>query len=48
LHTFNPALGGRCSRISEFEACLVYKITSGAARATERIPVSIKKYNKIK
>jgi nicotinic acid phosphoribosyltransferase len=33
-------LGGRGSRISEFEASLVYKVSSRTARATQRYPVS--------
>jgi hypothetical protein len=35
-----PALGGRCGRISEFEANLVYRVSSRTARATQRNPVS--------
>jgi hypothetical protein len=38
-------LGGRGRQISEFEASLVYKVSSRAARATQRNPVS-KKQNK--
>jgi hypothetical protein len=33
-------LGGRGRRISEFEASLVYRVSSRTARATERNPVS--------
>jgi hypothetical protein len=33
-------LGGRGRRISEFEARLVYRVSSRAARATQRNPVS--------
>jgi hypothetical protein len=33
-------LGGRGRRISEFEASLVYKVSSGTARAIQRNPVS--------
>jgi hypothetical protein len=33
-------LGGRGKRISEFEASLVYKVSSRTARATKRNPVS--------
>jgi hypothetical protein len=33
-------LGGRGRRISEFEASLVYRVSSRAARATQRNPVS--------
>jgi hypothetical protein len=35
-------LGGRGRRISEFEASLVYKMSSRTARATQRNPVSEK------
>jgi hypothetical protein len=35
-------LGGRGRRISEFEASLVYKVSSRTARATQRNPVSKK------
>jgi hypothetical protein len=35
-----PALGGRGRRISEFEASLVYRVSSRTARATQRNPVS--------
>jgi hypothetical protein len=33
-------LGGRGRRISEFEARLVYRVSSRTARATQRNPVS--------
>jgi hypothetical protein len=36
-------LGGRGRRISEFEASLVYRVSSRTARATQRNPVSGKK-----
>jgi hypothetical protein len=36
-------LGGRGRRISEFEASLVYKVSSRTAKATQRNPVSKKK-----
>jgi hypothetical protein len=36
-------LGGRGRRISEFEASLVYKVSSRTARATQRNPVSKRK-----
>jgi hypothetical protein len=36
-------LGGRGRRISEFEASLVYKVSSRIARATQRNPVSKKR-----
>ena len=40
-------MGGRGRWISEFEASLVYKVSSRTARATQRNPVS-KKQNKTK
>jgi hypothetical protein len=40
-------LGGRGRQISEFEASLVYKVSSRTARAIKRNPVS-KKQNKTK
>jgi hypothetical protein len=33
-------LGGRARQISEFEASLVYRVSSRTARATQRNPVS--------
>jgi len=36
-------LEGRGRRISEFEASLVYRVSSRTARATQRNPVSKKK-----
>jgi hypothetical protein len=39
-------LGVRGRKISEFEASLVYKVSSGIARATQRNPVSKKQTNK--
>jgi hypothetical protein len=42
-------LGGRGRQISEFEASLVYKVSSSTARAIKRNPVSKnKKQNKKK
>jgi hypothetical protein len=41
-------LGGRGRRISEFEASLVYKVSSRTARATQRNPVSKKPKKKKK
>jgi hypothetical protein len=38
-------LGGRGRRISEFEASLVYKVSSRTARAKQRNPVSKTKQN---
>jgi hypothetical protein len=47
-HAFIPALGGgRGRRISEFEASLVYKVSSRTARAIQRNPV-LKNQNKNK
>ena len=40
-------MGGRGRQISEFEASLVYRVSSRTARATQRNPVS-KKKKKIK
>jgi hypothetical protein len=46
-HAFNPStLGGRGRRISEFEASLVYKVSSRTARAIQRNYVSKKKKKK--
>jgi hypothetical protein len=39
-------MGGRGRRISEFEASLVYKVSSRTARAIQRNPVSKTKTNK--
>ena len=48
-HTCNPnTLGGRGRQISEFEASLVYRVSSRRARATQRNPVSGKKKSKNK
>jgi hypothetical protein len=41
-------LGGRGEQISEFEASLVYTVSSRTARAIQRNPVSKKKINKKK
>jgi hypothetical protein len=41
-------LGGRGRRISEFEASLVYKVSSRTARATQRNPVLKRKKKKKK
>jgi hypothetical protein len=39
-NAFNPSrLGGRGRQISEFEASLVYTVSSRTARATQRNPV---------
>jgi hypothetical protein len=40
-------LGGRGRQISEFEASLLYRVSSRTARATQRNPAS-KKQNKTK
>ena len=43
-HAFSPShSGGRGRQISEFEASLVYRVSSRTARATQRNPVSKKK-----
>jgi hypothetical protein len=42
---FNPNLGGRGRRISEFKASLVYKVSSRTARATEKPCLEKKKEN---
>jgi hypothetical protein len=39
-------LGGRGRWISEFEASLIYRVSSRTARATQRNPVSKKKKKK--
>jgi hypothetical protein len=39
-HTFNPSTWEADRRISEFEASLVYKVSSRTARAIQRNPVS--------
>jgi hypothetical protein len=44
-HAFNPSRG-RGRWISEFEASLVYKVSSRTARATQRNRVSRKKKKK--
>jgi hypothetical protein len=41
-------LGGRGRQISEFEASLVYKVSSRTARATQKNPVLKKKKKKRK
>jgi hypothetical protein len=41
-------LGGRGRQISEFEASLVYRVSSRTARATQRNPVSETKKKKKK
>jgi hypothetical protein len=40
-------LGGRGRRISEFEASLVYRVSSRTARATQRNPVLKKRKKKV-
>jgi hypothetical protein len=43
-HAFNPSTwGSRGRRIYEFQAILVYKVSSRTARAIQRNPVSLKK-----
>jgi hypothetical protein len=48
VQDFNPSTwsGGRGRQISEFEASLVYRVSSRSARATQRNPVSKNKTNK--
>ena len=41
-----PHLGGRGRQISKFEDSLVYRVSSRAARATQRDPVSKNKNKK--
>jgi hypothetical protein len=41
-------LGGRDRQISEFEASLVYRVSSRTAKATQRNPVLKTKQNKTK
>jgi hypothetical protein len=38
-HLYSQHLGGRGRQISEFEASLVYRVSSRTARAIQRIPV---------
>ena len=40
-------MGGRDRQISEFEASLIYKVSSRTARATQRNPVLEKQTNSI-
>jgi hypothetical protein len=48
-HAFYPSTrGGRGRQISEFEASLVYKVSSRTARAIQRNPVSKNKKTKQK
>jgi hypothetical protein len=49
-HTFNPSThsGGIGRQISEFEASLVYRVSSRTARAIQRNPVSKKQKKKKK
>jgi hypothetical protein len=49
VHAFNPSTQeGRSRQISEFEASLVYKVSSRTVRATQRNPVSKKRKEKQK
>ena len=43
VHTFNPV---RSRQISEFEASLVYIVSSRTAKATQKNPVSKKRRKK--
>jgi hypothetical protein len=45
---YQSTKGGRGRQISEFEASLVYRVSSRTARATQRNPVSEKKKKDIK
>jgi hypothetical protein len=46
-HAFNPCTGGGRGRwISEFEASLVYRVSSRTAKATQKNPVSKTKTKK--
>jgi hypothetical protein len=49
-HAFNPTqhLGGRGRQNSEFEASLIYRVSSRTARATQRNPVSKNKNKQTK
>jgi hypothetical protein len=48
VHDFNPSTWeAEAGKISEFEASLVYRVSSRTARATQRNPVS-KNKNKTK
>jgi hypothetical protein len=47
-HLWSQHLGGRDKRISEFEASLVYRVSSRTAKATQRNPVSKTKKKKKK
>ena len=48
-HACNPStLGGRSRRMSEFEASLVYRVSSRTSRAIQRNPVSKKPNPKTK
>jgi hypothetical protein len=42
LNSFTPALGRQRQVFSEFEASLVYRVSSRTARATQKNPVSNK------
>jgi hypothetical protein len=39
-YTFNLCIDSKGRRISEFEASMVYRVSSRTARATQRNPVS--------
>ena len=45
-HIESQHLGGRDRQISEFEASLVYKVSSRTARDTQRNPISKKLFKK--
>jgi hypothetical protein len=48
VHDFNPSTweAEACMQIYEFEASLVYKVSSRTARTTKRNPVSLSRKNK--
>ena len=46
VHLLSQHSGGRGRQISEFEASLVYRVSSRTARATQRNPVSKNKNKK--
>jgi hypothetical protein len=48
FHNLKTHLSGRGRQISEFEASLVYRVSSRTARATQRSPLSKTKQNKTK
>ena len=48
VHAFNPSTWeAEAGRLSEFQASLVYKVSSRTVRAIQRNPVSKNKNNKV-